>query len=129
MFIQRLKELRAKENISQAALAKKLGVSQQAVAKWETEKATPDPYMISKMATLFNVTTDYLLGNSNYHQIKTINDSPAQYSTKKTLQEILPPELAKEFDGYFKYFEVIKDKQITPEELDEVVELLRKLKK
>lgn len=65
MFIQRLKELRASIDISQASLAEAIGVSQQAVAKWETDKATPDPYMIVKIAQYFNVSTDFLLGVSS----------------------------------------------------------------
>ncbi|EGO63597.1 XRE family transcriptional regulator [Acetonema longum] len=65
MFVQRLKELRAKKDISQSALATHLGMSQQAIAKWETDKATPDPYMLIKLANFFGVTTDYLLGRSN----------------------------------------------------------------
>lgn len=65
MFIERLKQLRAEKNISQAALANVMGVSQQAVAKWETDKATPDPSAISKLADYFGVTSDYLLGRTD----------------------------------------------------------------
>lgn len=74
MFVQRLKELRASKEISQATLADHLGVSQQAVAKWETEKATPDPYMITKISSYFSVTTDYLLGRDE-DSLKTSSKS------------------------------------------------------
>ena len=43
MFAERLKELRKMRRFSQHALAERLGISQQAVGKWETGKSTPDP--------------------------------------------------------------------------------------
>ena len=43
MFTKRLKELRKARGLSQGALAKELGLSQQAVGKWETGRSTPDP--------------------------------------------------------------------------------------
>lgn len=42
MFTKRLKELRKARGLSQGALAKELGLSQQAVGKWETGRSTPD---------------------------------------------------------------------------------------
>mgnify|MGYP000285117609 CR=1 FL=1 len=42
MFAQRLKELRKLNGLSQAALSSLLGVTQQAVGKWETGRSTPD---------------------------------------------------------------------------------------
>lgn len=68
MFYKKLKELRSKKDISQAELARSLGMSQQAIAKWETEKATPDPEMLIKIADFFGVTTDYLLGRDETNQ-------------------------------------------------------------
>lgn len=62
MLSKRLKELRALKGLSQAELARFIGMSQQAVAKWETEKATPDPEMLGKLADFFTVSTDYLIG-------------------------------------------------------------------
>ncbi len=47
--------------LSQEAFAEKLGVSRQAVSKWETGEATPELYKIPMMAKLFSVSTDYLL--------------------------------------------------------------------
>lgn len=64
MFSTRLKELRNECGLSQKELAKKIFVSQQTVAKWETEKSTPDPNMLVLLAELFDVTTDYLTGKS-----------------------------------------------------------------
>lgn len=61
MFAQRLRELRRLRGLSQQALANVLGVSQQAVGKWETGRSTPDAQTISALAARMGVTTDYLL--------------------------------------------------------------------
>jgi len=62
MLSDSLKTLRAKHGMSQADLAKKLSVTQQAVGRWEREQTAPDFAMLKKMADIFNVSTDYLLG-------------------------------------------------------------------
>ena len=64
MFGQRLKEMRKGAGFSQMALAKELGVSQQAVGKWETGRATPDPGTIAHISRLLAVSTDALLGRA-----------------------------------------------------------------
>jgi transcriptional regulator with XRE-family HTH domain len=60
MFAKKLKELRS-GRMSQAELARLLGVTQQAVGKWEKGIATPDYATLAKIATLFDVSTDYLI--------------------------------------------------------------------
>lgn len=61
MFNEQLRALREKSGMSQRDLAKELFVSQQAVGKWETGKATPDPATIGIIAALFQVSTDTLI--------------------------------------------------------------------
>ena len=53
--------LRKKKGYSQDKFAEKLGVSRQAVSKWELDEMLPDGENIVKIAKLFSVTTDYLL--------------------------------------------------------------------
>lgn len=65
MFVQRLKSLRQEHKISQKELASKLFLSQQTVAKWETDGATPNPETLSKIADIFGVSVDYLLGRTD----------------------------------------------------------------
>ena len=72
MFNYRLKSVREKNKLSQAALAKKLYVSQQTVGKWETGASSPNPETIAKIADILNVSTDYLLGKSD---IPTVQNS------------------------------------------------------
>ena len=57
----RILELRRQKGISQEELADQLGVSRQAVSKWESEQSTPDIDKIILMSEYFGTTTDYLL--------------------------------------------------------------------
>lgn len=54
---------RKKAGLSQEALAEKLGVSRQAVSKWETAEATPDVGKLAPMARVFGVSIDWLLSD------------------------------------------------------------------
>ena len=53
--------LRKKEGWSQEELAEQLGVSRQAVSKWESARSVPDMDKLLTMSRIFGVTTDYLL--------------------------------------------------------------------
>ena len=57
----RIQYLRKVRGISQEGLADQLGVSRQAVSKWESEQSMPDLDKIISMSDYFEVTTDYLL--------------------------------------------------------------------
>ncbi|MDI9498596.1 MAG: helix-turn-helix transcriptional regulator [Bacillota bacterium] len=54
-------ELRKRNNWSQEELAGRLGVSRQAISKWESAQSTPDLERILAMSRLFEVSTDYLV--------------------------------------------------------------------
>ncbi len=64
-FCELLKDTRKKVKMSQNELAAQLGVTQQAVGKWEAGKSSPDPSTVARIAALLNTTTDYLLGLHN----------------------------------------------------------------
>lgn len=61
-FSQNLKTLRLDAHISQAELAKKMGVGQRTVSNWELGARQPDYDTLIKLAKYFEVSTDYLLG-------------------------------------------------------------------
>lgn len=65
MLGQRISELRTSLGWSQVELAKRLGVAKQTVSNWENENIQPSIEMLVRLARLFNVTTDYLLGLEN----------------------------------------------------------------
>lgn len=62
MFGERLLELREESNISQATLAKEIGVSSGIICLWETDRSEPTAPNIVKIADFFGVSTDFLLG-------------------------------------------------------------------
>lgn len=57
----RIQYLRKTKGISQEELADKVGVSRQAVSKWESEQSSPDLDRVISMSQYFDVTTDYIL--------------------------------------------------------------------
>ncbi len=61
-FKDRLKELRVAHEMSQMQLARAVGISQSAIAKWELGKTEPTASAIILLAGFFGETTDYLLG-------------------------------------------------------------------
>lgn len=62
MLRKRISELRIACGYTQVTLAKKLGVSKQAVSNWENDNIQPSIEMLVRLADVFGVTTDYLLG-------------------------------------------------------------------
>lgn len=57
---ERILELRKQKNISQVQLAKALGISRQAVSKWENDLAAPDMMNLIRLADLLVTDTEYL---------------------------------------------------------------------
>lgn len=66
----KIRELRKAKNISQEVLAQYLGVSFQAVSKWENESAMPDVALIPAIASFFGVSTDDLF---DYNRLEAEN--------------------------------------------------------
>lgn len=63
-FSEKLKEIRKSEGLSQEQLAEKIGVSRQAITKWETGKGLPDVENMVIIAEIFKTTLDELLRDS-----------------------------------------------------------------
>ena len=57
----RLVELRKKNNLSQEELAEKLGVSRQAISKWERSEASPDTDNLIALAEIYGMSLDELI--------------------------------------------------------------------
>ena len=60
-FAEKLVKLRKSNGMSQEDLADKLGVSRQAISKWESMQSVPDLLNVLNISSLFKVSTDYLL--------------------------------------------------------------------
>lgn len=57
---ERIAELRNKKNISQGRLAQMLGVSRQAISKWENDQSSPDTLHLIKLADTLDTEVEYL---------------------------------------------------------------------
>ena len=57
----KLAEARKKQNLTQEQLAERLGVTRQAVSRWESDAAYPETDKIVRMAQILEVSCDYLL--------------------------------------------------------------------
>lgn len=81
----RLYELRKKNNLSQEELAEKLGVSRQAVSKWERSEASPDTDNLIALAKIYGLSLDELIyGEKSEEEQKT---SEADEPSRKTAEE------------------------------------------
>lgn len=60
-FAEKLVRLRKEHNLSQEQLAEKLGVSRQAVSRWEAGETTPDLLNLLGICNVFNVSADSLI--------------------------------------------------------------------
>ena len=61
-FGDRLKELRLQSGMTQKELGDKLGITKSVVSFYELRERTPSPEVLVKLATIFHVSSDYLLG-------------------------------------------------------------------
>lgn len=64
-FSQRLKKVRMDRHMTQAQVAKKIGVTASMVSSYETDIRLPSYDVMIRIADLFGVSVDYLLGRDN----------------------------------------------------------------
>lgn len=69
MICDTIKELRERAGLSQAALAKKVGVTRSAVNAWEMGLSIPTTQYVAELAQLFHVSADFMLGLDNTEAI------------------------------------------------------------
>ena len=73
-------ECRKKQNLTQAQLGEKLGVTDKAVSKWENGLRLPDVTILNDLSNILNVTTTELLNGKSFMQdIQSITASETQY--------------------------------------------------
>lgn len=83
---RQIKILRSKNNMTQGQMANNLNVTAQAVSSWERGDTMPDIPKIIEIAHLFDVTTDYLLGNydeNNFGTDVSFNDEKKMFTYLK----------------------------------------------
>ena len=124
MFAERLKRIREKRGMSQAALAKALNVSQGTIGNWETGKRTPDADMLKTISQFFKVTVDELIGNTPELETETPTDSPETIENyinsfrtpaeRKAVREMLEilPQLS--LEGISRVYQCVSESQFVP---------------
>ncbi len=78
MLSSRIKRLRTTHQLSQVELASALNVSKQSVSNWENDNIQPSIEMLIKIAALFHVSTDYLLGLDDKEYLQVSGLTPEQ---------------------------------------------------
>ena len=82
---ERIVELRTLSGLSQNHLAKTIGVSRQAVSKWETGQSTPDPMKMIHLADVLDTDIEYLTtGRRNYGR-----RPPVVINTAETIKKVI----------------------------------------
>ena len=82
---ERITQLRKSQDISQGALAQALGISRQAVSKWENDASTPDSMRLIQLADLLDTDVEYLTtGRSSYRR-----RPPVVLETVKTVEKVV----------------------------------------
>ena len=76
-----LRNERSKKGLTQVETAKELGISNVVLNRYEKDERQPDIWMVNKLASYYNCSVDYLLGNTN--QRTPIDQLPA-YTTSPT---------------------------------------------
>ena len=70
-FGERLRQLRIEKGLSQPQLAERISVTKSVISAYENEIRMPSYDILIKLATLFSVSTDFLLGMNNEKYLYT----------------------------------------------------------
>lgn len=82
-FEEKLIQLRKSRGLSQEALAEQLGVSRQAISRWESGETTPDLTNLKLLSELYGVSADYLL----HDEYASDEDLPKVKETTQAFKE------------------------------------------
>lgn len=82
-FEEKIVKLRKSKGLSQEELAEKLGVSRQAVSRWELGSTTPDLTNLKQLSEVFGVSADYLI----HDDYESDEDIPKVKETSKIICE------------------------------------------
>lgn len=86
-FVERLKSLRKQAQLTQAQVAEKLNISQQGYGDWERGVKKPTQENLIKIANLFNISLDDLLGNVKEDEVDLSEVELLFRTTSKGLTE------------------------------------------
>lgn len=118
-FGENLKKLRKEKELTQETLAEFLGVSFQAISKWERGETYPDITMLPAISSFFNVSVDDLIGVDKVQNEQKINEYLKKYDSLRLKDTSLIfaefQKAVKEFPGEFRilirYMELLKEEK------------------
>ncbi len=84
---EKILALRKGNGLTQEQLAEKIDVSRQAVSKWESGQAVPEPDKIVALSIAFDVTTDYLLKSSEIDDLSVKTEMLERQQQQMLLRE------------------------------------------
>lgn len=125
-----ISRLRNERGLNQRELAELLGVSNGAIGMWETGKRQPDLDTIKKIASFFNVTVDYLIGNQQI-SIDYVNyqtDSPEfALNFKMRIQDLIAEQKMSEdeFAKRTEFHNEEKDSYLYGSQMPSIEELIK----
>lgn len=103
-FGARLKELRLEKNMQQSELGRLLNITNVAVSHYENDNRKPTPEIISKVSDIFNVSTDYLLGNTTskrkYYDLTEKDEKNIEKTLEKLVEELDNGLYSKDMEEY-----------------------------
>ena len=122
-FGKRLKEFRKRRNLTQKEVATKIGVSEQALSKWENGICLPDVYNLKLLALVLNVSVDCLLDTENETAekvIEAININGAVFEIVEKPAAILAGKIiyAKDFSDIAAFDSAIEAVMVESEPFD-----------
>ncbi len=88
---QRLMELRGSFDMTQEELAEQLGVSRQAISRWETNQTFPNIDKLFCISELYNVSLDYLLKGEETHPAREVAENALGEVTERTADSVSIP--------------------------------------
>lgn len=98
-FNQRMKELRGEKNITLEELAKVLNTTKSTLSRYENNLRTPNADFVKQLAKYFNISIDYLLGNSDDRTTLNPKEDTPYEKISKLVKENEIKTLAAHFDG------------------------------
>lgn len=87
---ERITKLRKKCNLSQGQLASLMGVSRQAISKWENDLAAPDTLNLIRLAEIFEQDVEYLA--TGVEKVDMSSVEPIVHTVVREVERIVPVE-------------------------------------
>lgn len=107
--MNRIKQLRIEKGISQQGLADLLNIAQQTISSYEKGTREPDSELLKTLSEYFNVSIDYLLGNTDIRETadailkKAIGNGQIYFHRTDGYDEDLPDSAKEEIANFIEY--------------------------